>query len=409
MVKIILILFSFFLSSCLWESPNFQELDYLPLDDSEYPYAFIPRILIETEDFKEINDKETYHKAFFQIYGKTAPLTEIQNLEIRGRGHSSFAFPKFSYRLKFKEKISLFNMPENKDWVLLSNYSDKTLLKNKLSFALAKKLKAPYSPQSEFVELYINREYLGLYQLTEKIEVAKSKVRLPESENSFLVEIDNKHSKEDPVVFSSKFNLPLHIHYPKNPSENSQDTLSKFINEFEQFLTESKTLSLEELSHWIDIDSYLRYYWLQEFSLNNDAFANSTYFTWFPKSHIQMGPIWDMDIAYGGAHIIKPEGWQVKNLFWNKPLFSDSTFNTLSKKYWESHKAEFLAMVDSVNLWSKNLEQAAKNNFKRWPILESTDSWAHNFSASSYKEANETLKAWLKARYLWIEENLNRN
>ena len=76
------------------------------------------------------------------------------------------------------------------------------------------------------------------------------------------------------------------------------------------------------------------------------------------------------------------------------------------KEYWQNHKAEFIAMIDSVDVWSKNLEHAANNNFKRWPVLESTESWAHNEAVSSYKEANEILKAWLKTRYLWIEKNL---
>ena len=68
MVKVVLFLLGVLLSGCLWESPNFQELDYLPLDDTEFPYAGLPRLVIETKDFKEIRNRETEHEAFFQIY-----------------------------------------------------------------------------------------------------------------------------------------------------------------------------------------------------------------------------------------------------------------------------------------------------------------------------------------------------
>lgn len=407
MVKVVLFLLGVLLSGCLWESPNFQELDYLPLDDSEFPYAGLPRLVIETKDFKEIRNRETEHEAFFQIYGKEKAETEIFKLKIRGRGHSSFLFPKFSYRLKFEEKISLFGLPENKDWILLSNFADKSMLKNKLTFCLAKKLNAPYVPRSEFVELYVNREYLGVYQLTEKIEVAKNRVNIPEKENSFLVEIDHKYSSKDEVIFSSHFNLPLHIHSPNTPSDSSKRILKTFIDSFENYLPSEKEFSMSELEKWIDSESYIRYYWIQEFSKNVDgAFGSSVYFTWFEGSQLNMGPIWDFDIAYGGAHEVNPKGWYVRNHAWNSLLFSDKNFNIKVKEYWKNHKDEFIAMIDSVDVWSKNLKQAANNNFKRWPVLESTESWAHNESVSSYKEANEILKAWLKTRYLWIEENL---
>lgn len=408
MVRKFLLVFCFLLFGCLYDSPNFQESDYLPLNDSDYPYSSLPRLVIETKDFKEVRDRENYKQAFLQIYEEKNPLSEIYDLEIRGRGHSSFTdFLKFGYRLKFKEKVSLFGMPENKDWVLLPNFADKTLIKNKLTFDLAKNLNAPYAPRSEFVELYVNREYLGVYQLTEKIEVAKNKVNIPKKENSFLVEMDHKYSSQDEVIFSSHFNLPLHIHSPDTPSDSSKRILKTFIDSFENYLSSEKEFSMSELEKWIDLESYIRYYWIQEFSKNVDgAFGSSVYFTWFEGSQLNMGPVWDFDIAYGGAHEVNPKGWYVRNHAWNSLLFSDKNFNIKVKEYWKNHKDEFIAMIDSVDVWSKNLEHAANNNFKRWPVLESTESWAHNESVSSYKEANEILKAWLKTRYLWIEENL---
>lgn len=407
MVKVVLFLLGVLLSGCLWESPNFQELDYLPLDDSEFPYAGLPRLVIETKDFKEIRNRETEHEAFFQIYGKERAETEIFKLKIRGRGHSSFLFPKFSYRLKFEEKISLFGMPENKDWILLSNFADKSMLKNKLTFCLAKKLNAPYVPRSEFVELYVNREYLGVYQLTEKIEVAKNRVNIPERSGAFLIEIDNKYSRKDSVLFTPFFDIPLHIHEGEHSLLKDKKALKDFVGEFESYLLNEMSYSEKELSKWLDLESYFRVYWIQEFSRNVDGFLNSTYFTWVSNTPMQFGPVWDFDIAYGGAHEINPEGWYTRNYSWNKELFSDVDFQKKANHYWIENKNIFAEILDSLSFWELELKEPAKNNFKRWPVLESTESWAHRESFHSYLEAVESLRNWLRIRMKWINKNLS--
>ena len=90
MVRKFWLVFCFLLFGCLYDSPNFQKSDYLPLNDSDYPYSSLPRLVIETKDFKEIRDRENYKQAFLQIYEEKNPLSEIYDLEIRGRGHSSF-------------------------------------------------------------------------------------------------------------------------------------------------------------------------------------------------------------------------------------------------------------------------------------------------------------------------------
>lgn len=407
MVKVVLFLLGVLLSGCLWESPNFQELDYLPLDDSEFPYAGLPRLVIETKDFKEIRNRETEHEAFFQIYGKERAETEIFKLKIRGRGHSSFLFPKFSYRLKFEEKISLFGLPENKDWILLSNFADKSMLKNKLTFCLAKKLNAPYVPRSEFVELYVNREYLGVYQLTEKIEVAKNRVNIPERSGAFLIEIDNKYSRKDSVLFTPFFDIPLHIHEEEHSLLKDKKALKDFVGEFESYLLNDMSYSEKELSKWLDLESYFRVYWIQEFSRNVDGFLNSTYFTWVSNTPMKFGPVWDFDIAYGGAHEINPEGWYTRNYSWNKELFSDVDFQKKANHYWIEKKNIFAEILDSLSFWELELKEPANNNFKRWPVLESTESWAHRESFHSYLEAVESLRNWLRIRIKWINKNLS--
>ena len=132
-------------------------IDYLPLDDSEYPYAGIPRIVIETENHREIKDRETEIPAKLQIWGEKAPESEVMDLTIRGRGNTSWTdMPKKSYKIEFTNKQEILGMPKDRDWALIANYADKTLMKNYLAYHLSAELGALFAPRCDFVELYLN-------------------------------------------------------------------------------------------------------------------------------------------------------------------------------------------------------------------------------------------------------------
>lgn len=139
-------------------------------DDKEYPYAGIPRIVIETENRKAIVDRETEIPAKMQIWGDSTAESEIMDLTIRGRGNSSWEMPKKSYKIEFDKKQSMLGMPKDKDWALIANYADKTLMRNYLAYRLSAALDVFYAPRCEFAELYVNGNYLGVYLVTETIK-----------------------------------------------------------------------------------------------------------------------------------------------------------------------------------------------------------------------------------------------
>ena len=135
---------------------------YLPLNDTEYPYAGIPRIVIETNNRQKIKDVESEISARLQVWGEREPETEIMNLTIRGRGNSSWTdSPQKSYKIELEQKQELLGMPRNRDWALISNFFDKSLMKNYLMYNLSRRLNTYYSPRCEFIELFLNSEYLG--------------------------------------------------------------------------------------------------------------------------------------------------------------------------------------------------------------------------------------------------------
>ena len=401
------ILFSLFLlSSCVWNDPE-STPDYLPVDDSDYPYAELPRFVIETEDFAQIRDRETEIPAKLQIYGKDSPESDVLELTIRGRGNSSFTgMPKPSYKIEFDKKQELFGMPKDKDWALIANSADKTLLKNFITYKIAGWLGDDYTPRSTFVELYLNRQYQGVYQLTETVKVGKNRVDIPKQGHSFLLEKGPTERGGEEFVVTKK-GTKFGIKYPKNPEDSSIRAMERALNRFEDFLADG---TQHQISEFLDFEDYLRYYWIQELAKNLDgAFRRSIFLTWHEGGKIQMGPVWDFDVAYGNwtADTLQtPTDWYVRPSGWNGFIFKQDKHWQEAVKYWESHRDFFKTLPDSIRKYAQELKPATKNEFKRWPVLGNTENWTYKEPYENYDEAIDSLNSWINQRIEWIDGHL---
>ena len=399
------------LAGCLWEETesSLEESSYLPLDDSEYPYAGIPRLVIETENFKDIRNRETEVPARLQIYGEDSPSSEILELTVRGRGNSTYHAPKYGLKLEFSNKTSLLGMPKDRDWALRSNYGDKTLLRDFMMYRLASRLGISYVPRMRYVELYLNREYKGLYLLTETIKFSKNRVPLSKSDTSFLFEKEDSKKVDNPYFETRDGNL-IHIQEPKKLSEASLQMAKEHLDAFESYLHRQHFWGLDSLSDWLDIPSFLEYYWVQEFAKNEDGkFTRSVFFYWEKGGTIHFGPLWDFDLGFGNEsreNFAMPENWFIRNYRWNRYLLTDRKMNDLAVEYWKAHRETFHELIDSIPLYKSQIEKAAKNDLKRWPILDNTFLWALRHSYGSYDEAVDSMTVWMEKRFRWIEENL---
>ena len=388
--------------------------DYLPIDDTEYPYAGIPRLVIETENFRQILDRETEIPAKLQIWGEKTPESEIMDLTIRGRGNTSWGMPKKSYKIEFIKKQSMLGMPHDRDWALISNYADKTLMKNFLAYHLSASLNANYTPRCSFVELFLNNKYLGVYLLTETVKISNERVNIPKNDDSFLVEFDkkirdNEQKLTSNILSTDSIGKIFRVHSPKNASQQALHTIETHIYDFEMYLKGLQDNNNHNIENWIDLNEYIKFYWVQEFSKNPDAcFYTSVYFTWQKNSTIKMGPVWDFDIAFGGhndTNIIDPKGWFIKKCYWNRFVYKDSIATNTRLKFWTSNRLLFAHTPNIIDSVYETLKFAGKNNFKRWNILESTAYTFHQKSFTSYSDAVQDLKNWVIQRLEWIQSD----
>lgn len=394
------------LGGCFWATPD-DNPDYLMMDDTRYPYAGLPRVVIETENFRELRDRETEFPAFFQIYGDTVPETEVLELTVRGRGNSSFKMPKYGMKLEFKDKVSLFGMPKNRDWALIANFGDKTHLRNYMMTRISEWLGAKYTPRMQFVELYLNRKYMGLYLLSETVKVAKNRVNIAENDSSFLFEREGE-KKLDPPFVTSNMGNSFHIKSPKNLSESSKKMLLDHLNDFESFLDSAKRKSDNRMKEWIDVDDFLPYYWIQEYSKNEDGnFSRSIFMTWEKGGVIHFGPLWDFDLAFGNESYEQnqpAEDWYIRNYRWFRLIFNDTVIRERAAQYWKENRHLFKALIDSIPVYEKIISRAVDNEYRRWPVLQNKENWALKDPYYTYDEAVDSMKTWMERRYNWIDE-----
>jgi hypothetical protein len=374
-----------------------------------YPYAGLPRIVIEIKDFAGIRDRETEIPSHLQIYGEKAPESEVYELTVRGRGNSSFKMPKYGLKLEFKDKVKLFGMPKNRDWALIANYGDKTHLRNYMITRLSEWLGAKYTPRMQFVEVYLNRKYMGLYLLSETIKVAKNRVNIDENDTTFLVEKEDS-KKFDPPYVQSDNGYYYHIKSPKNPSPETEQLLLDHINAFEKFAMRPYRYNSDEIVDWIDLDDYLLFYWVHEFSKNEDGnFARSVHFTWKKGEPIHFGPLWDFDLAFGNASREQnkaPEEWYIRRYRLNYYLLQNSLIDSAAVDYWKEHRETFKELIDSVPLYRTIIDKAIENEYRRWPVMQNTENWALKDPYGSYDEAVETMIEWMNQRYRWIDNEI---
>ncbi len=401
---------SVYMVGCVWDNSS-KNQEYLPLDDSEYPYAGLPRMVIETDGFHEPRDTETDLPARMQMYDKSTPDGEVIELTIKGHGNSSFkALTKFSLKLELTQKKALLGMPQDKEWILISNFSDKTLLKNYAIFKLAQRLGASYTPRSTFVELYLNRQYKGIYLLSESIKVSKNRVNTPQNDSSFLFE-KTTHYHLNGETIRTKKNTLFKIRYPKRPSNEAISKLQTQLDKWEGFIY-GKNFNSAQIDEWIDIDDYIRYFWLLEFSKNYDGrFGRSIFFTWQAGDIMRMGPVWDYDETFGcskdGEPKLPAEGWHAKSFGWNSPLFRDHAIWKRATVYWKQNEHLFKAFIDSIDVYANIIKKATQNEFRRWDVLGNTEFWAYKESYKNYDEALDSLKSWTRRRIEWIDASLN--
>lgn len=359
---------------------------------------------------------------------------------IRGRGNSTWMTPKKPYKLKLENKQDLLGMGANKHWILLANYYDVSMLRNKITYWLGEQLGMEFTPQCEFVNVIMNGEYLGSYYLCEQIRVGKSRVNIDDLEQDVQTEQAtdeatisggyllsmSPYEDESQRVFGTEKGNRFWIESPSF-EDYYNEIQAKYIRDYVQKTENAiygegfKDSSGTAYQDYMDIDAAIDYYWVQEVSQNGDGFgSNSTYLYKKRNGKLYWGPLWDFDfVAWGATEYSGNQcaGYTHNGTMWFRRLFLDPTFYKRAVERWSVIREKLLeACKDGgqIDKYSQKQYESQKYNYAVWKKYSDNMGWDFLdeggdsvLAAVTYDDEIVRFKSWIKERVEWIDNNLD--
>ena len=434
----------------------------------------LPSLHITTESgsLKKIHKKKgNREKGSMILYDTDGSRVYDGGLEhIRLRGNASTKFRKKNYAVKLETGTSLLGMGKAKRWVLIGNYLDKSMIRNQMTFDMARYAGLAYTPECRQVSLYINNEYIGLYLLTEKIEIDDDRVNIRDLEKEtkamnnerpgsypaagspfahsgnmkgfqipnepdditggYIIEFDHDVHQyaTEPSAYLTKRTMCLIIHSPEYCSEAQIAYIAGLMQGFENAIFSPDGKDPETGKHYsdfVDFDSLVNKYLINEVSKNYDANMSSEYF-YKPDDSVSekafAGPVWDLDNTYGdyarsdGLHVLKPNKMFVSNRgslhYWWPELYRQPDFyRALVKKYHETFVPAMEILLGtqpetetlkSIDTYAAAIEKSAAMDYTCYPTLKGKNNQVQ--TGTNLAENITYLKTFITARMKYLSE-----
>lgn len=366
------------------------------------------------------------------------------NIELRGS--SSQGFPKKQYALETQDgvgnslDVSLLGLPVENDWILHAPYSDKSLMRNYLTYNWWRDM-GWYTTRTKFCEVILNGDYQGVYLLMEQIKWDNDRVDVEKLDGDdiagdsltggYIVKVDkitgsgqydwNSHVdtfQSEPKVTRFQYDYPNR----DTITTEQEDYIQQFVYDWEQSLLDS-TFSEPDIGYrkYVDVNSFIDFFLIQEITKNVDGYRLSTYLNKQRDSRggkLQAGPAWDFNITLGNADYCEggeTEGWALD--FPCGPEFIPFWWDRMNQDpvYWNQVQCRYFELRAGLWSWSNindqidanvgHLGDAADRNFDRWDILGS-HVWPNNFVGGSYEAEINYLKQWLQQRLSWLDQEI---
>ncbi len=380
---------------------------------------FMHNLYVTTNDHQEIVSKDEYIRGQVTLASDGPFEKEDLEMRIRGRGNSTWDYPKKPYRIKFDERQSLLGMAAAKDYVLLAEYNDKSLMRNYLAHYFSQFLKFDRYLETRYVSLFINDEYQGVYLLTEQVQVDSARLNIDESDLShggFLIELesDDRIGQEGIMdidwirVDGSNFVI-------KSPDmeDYSEAVVEGKITYMKDYLIDFlESIENDTYEDFIDVDSFVDFFVLTELFKQVDVGYSSVYAHKDVDGKLKMGPIWDFDISSGNGDYYDygPSGYWVDYNPWFNKLIDQPSFEArYISRFNEVLELYFNDLLDEIDHVSSLLLPFAETNFAKWDILDHYI-WPNPpemVAARTHPQQVNYLKNYLIDRAAWLENELN--
>ncbi len=402
----------------------------------------LPIVLIDTDDV-EIATKLEYVGASISILGAdvygakdiySAAATAPKN-GIKLRGNSTMGYDKKPYRIKFDSKQNVLGMGKAKSWVLLANYLDPSAMRNQVAFNLADRVNKftaettgfeVFSPRMKPVEVYLNGEFKGLYDMGDHMQANELRVAINElgdekieyagEEIGYFIEVEVQSrvlqegadgyadwsayswiegvgsasgKNQDPDKTDANVTDALYFQFklPEEPTDNQKSYITEYMQEVNDLILERN----DAVWDLIDMDSVIDWYLVNEIFKNADSQMQSSIYFYKdgtlavddddqvfektdPNTKLYMAPVWDFDLGAGGVsygEMDDPTSWRTRNdeyCGWFRELFEMDSFKTALETRWANlHEEGILeAMFTDIDELTALFAEAAPANYEMW-------------------------------------------
>ncbi len=373
-------------------------------------YSDLPVVYVNTSG-PVLNKTEWVKKSTMQIVN-AGDFDAFYSISIRGRGNSTWAYPKKPYAIKLDEKSPVLGMPKHKRWCLLANWMDRTNLRNDVALKIGSIFSGlEWTPQGRFVDLVYNGQMMGTYYLCEQIKVDKNRVNIDELDpadidestltGGYLLEFD-EYFDEVYKFKTSKLNLPVNL---KSPDEDVPDVQLAYIRNYVDNVEHKLATKVpyEEIEELMDIDSYADWWLANELiACDEPNHPKSAYMYKKRGGKLYAGPLWDFDWGTFKA----PARWLTRYSIWYRYLFTYKEFKARLKERWAVHRAALAEVPEYIGAVAASVYDSSVYDCSLWPLYGASD--INGDEALSFGESVELLKSNYVKRFDWIDENVNK-
>ncbi|MDY5191686.1 MAG: CotH kinase family protein, partial [Bacteroidaceae bacterium] len=410
-------------------------------DDTHfYQITNLPTMSIHTYAGTDPQDKVTEMPSNMCLVYNGGKLIQEYPLLIRGRGNASWGFPKKPYRIKYNDgkshrmlKDSPMESPAKaKKWTLINNYGDKTLIRNNVAFEVSRRMGMPFTPWCRCVDVILNGDYRGCYQLTDHVGLDKERINIVEMDNTctdsltitggYLIEM-NGYASQDPIHFTSRHGNPISVNDPDEDDIQPEqfNYISNYFNAMEDRVFASNYTDAQTgYRKMLDLNTFLRYFLACEYNGNTDMIWQVFMYKQRSDSLIYTGPVWDNDLALDNDFNVYPgnkhEEWTYKvrsagnwSTFVSRILSDPNALAQLQAIWAQIRRDSLLTaqdMGDYVDSLRTIVNPSQRLNFLRWPYL--TQQLHCNPRVWGTWDAEvDVVRDYVKGRVAWMDAKLN--
>ena len=407
----------------------------------------LPTIYIDIPDVTNLDqdltkDRQTneaaYHNATIKVvatddeasphYLPSFEETNAQDLQIKVRGNSTADPSKRPYRLKFAKKGESSDGKAHKhdllgygyskrNWTLLANYFDRSLLRNALTYHLGKAVGMDFCPGYKFVDLVINGDYRGTYQVSDQCEVDADRIAVDEDTGWYL-EMARGDMAEEPKVNAAGGTWSI-----KNPEFDTEEEteqlkadVTAWLNTWGNAINEWSSDLMSPTKGWraySDEDSFVKFYLAINMTGDYDGFMTVKAYR-EADGKLFLGPLWDKDLAFGnysgdnGTTLVEDfNNGQLR--FKMKTLLKDPFFVMKLKTKMDELVAEGLTenLCAKVDELAELIKSSRELNYEKWAIDSGDFVWDSDHSSTDYQYYVDALKAYLRLHIPFVKDYID--